>query len=704
MTIETATRTKVAAIPSDAQVMGTDAESMPLTVKGIASRVVLDQREMTATKVYRKHFLVWLLYWLSFQAPFPYRANRAALKAAQYRRRIAGLITRFFLGRDVVAPTIEVRPEGDGYAFVTEYVNGTSPRDKKQARAFLGRVTEAFIKSGLPTWQVTPNNPRAVGNLIETEDGDYRIIDLESNVVTPMMPLSGIWGAAREAHLPAFDDIDVPRLQSFVCKHRTELELALGIKDFRALQRAIHRYAWYERQWHENEPRLWGRLARFAARAIDIPAHVRGLRARSRGGQQMAEGFIRRGIDEWEREERLTGEQASELRGALGKPEMRSVLVNLGAHMAIGIPLRFPLGSVTRLAWTLSLRVRTEWRIIRGDSAKRSLRGVHSLPVALVAAMPGVGGFAYLMSKPLRGQRALAIIPFDRTLRKLPFGMYRRLHLASLMTWLASPSQAGERDAKPGRNRLRPARLVENARLGIASLRPYRRLVAGVAAFNFAALLGGGAYLAATGSTGAFAEMGPITTLKVAEVTAAAALGLLAYRRFWRQPDAERSPLAGGSFFWLIAGAGLGWLALDDYLQIHEKVGSALPGSVPLLNHADDAIVLGYGILGLAMITLFFREIVSSRPVFTLLVAGASLGVLMMAVDFFVPETFFLAGLEDPLHVTAVGSLLAAFAVKYRQVSAEASEAEGERPALPHPKQPAPELAHTTQKRQSVPM
>ena len=86
MTIPTAPRTKVRTIPADAQVIGNDAEALSVTVNGIASRVVLDRKQGTATKVYRKHFLVRLLYWLAFQPSFPYLSNRAALKAAQYRR------------------------------------------------------------------------------------------------------------------------------------------------------------------------------------------------------------------------------------------------------------------------------------------------------------------------------------------------------------------------------------------------------------------------------------------------------------------------------------------------------------------------------------------------------------------------------------------------------------------------------------------
>ena len=260
-------------------------EASLVTMKGIANRVVLDRKNGTATKKYRRHILVRLLYWIAFQSSFPYICNRAALKAAEYRRRVAGLITKFFLGRDVVAPVLEVREGSDGFAFVTEYVEGTKPRDTKKARQFLGQISDAFIETGLPPWQVSPSNPRSVGNLIETEDGDYRIIDLESNIVTPMVPISGLWGAARDGHLPAFDDVDVPRLRAFVASHEGELRTTLGPSDYRDLQYAIDRYDYYETLWHSNEPRIWGRITRFVARALDFPGHARALRNRGRKSQ-----------------------------------------------------------------------------------------------------------------------------------------------------------------------------------------------------------------------------------------------------------------------------------------------------------------------------------------------------------------------------------------------------------------------------------
>ncbi len=50
----------------------------------------------------------------------------------------------------------------------------------------------------------------------------------------------------------------------------------------------------------------------------------------------------------------------------------------------------------------------------------------------------------------------------------------------------------------------------------------------------------------------------------------------------------------------------------------------------------------------------------------------------------------------------AVGSLLVAFAVKYRRQDAEARTAEGQVPALPRLKRPAPEFVYTRPKKQSA--
>ena len=91
--------------------------------KSIASRVFLDHKHHTAIKVYSPPLLVRVLYWLAFQAPFPYVRNQSALMAAKARRRIAGLLTQFWYGRDMVSPVIAISEEGGRYAYVTRLVN-----------------------------------------------------------------------------------------------------------------------------------------------------------------------------------------------------------------------------------------------------------------------------------------------------------------------------------------------------------------------------------------------------------------------------------------------------------------------------------------------------------------------------------------------------------------------------------------------------
>jgi len=150
----------------------------------ISSTVDLDFGRDEAHKVYHPSFPVRLLYRLVFQAPFPYAANHAALEAARQRRLIVDRLTQFWFGHHLVAEVLGVEdtPAG-GHDFVTRLVEGTAPRDKKLVTSFLRQLDRRFLEAGPPTWQVAPYSPHSVTNLIEREDGTYRIIDLESSLV-----------------------------------------------------------------------------------------------------------------------------------------------------------------------------------------------------------------------------------------------------------------------------------------------------------------------------------------------------------------------------------------------------------------------------------------------------------------------------------------------------------------------------------------
>ena len=141
---------------------------------GLASRVLLDRVHGTAIKKYDPPWFVRLLYWLAFQAPFPYVRNEASLRAARARRVIASRLTEFWFGTDHVAATLDIQCDEEGCIFITQLIDGEVPKDKKQARAFLRKIAPRFQEVGLPTWQVDPLNPKAPGNIIGEATPDSR--------------------------------------------------------------------------------------------------------------------------------------------------------------------------------------------------------------------------------------------------------------------------------------------------------------------------------------------------------------------------------------------------------------------------------------------------------------------------------------------------------------------------------------------------
>ena len=644
-----------------------------VTTGSISSTVELDYGRGTAHKTYDPPFWVRALYRMAFQAPFPYTSNHAALEAARQRRRVVGLLTKFWFGQDLVAPVLDIHDEQDGrHAFVTELVRGDQPRDKKRARGFLRELTRHFLQAGLPTWQVTPYNFRAVGNLIEVEDGSYRIIDLESNLVAPLMPLSGIVGAIRQGNFPAFDDIDTERLDCYLAEHAEEITLALGEEDARALHEAAARYAKEANAWHQGERRIVTRVARLLLKLVDVPSWIRGLRRITQGSQVQAETFIRKGIDEWVEERHLTAAEAAKLRQALRTPEVTEVMAHLGAHVAMSVPLRFPLGSIARAGWTVVMRIKAEWAALRWRRPAGSARQVHTLLVAFIGLVPGFGAGAYLFAKPLRSNRALAVVAGDRLLRKLPLGVYRRLHLAALTTWFARSARSS------ARRRPSVRAIASSARARIAGLAHHGRFIASVLAVNLAVVAAGGIVYLTSGSRVIFLEGGLMNSLDSAELLLAGLFGLLAFAVFWR--GASRHASAGeaaGIFFWGASGAGLLVLAADDYFGLHEQIGGWIADNVGVLpiftNSVDDVITLGIGAIGLAFLYIFRHELLARRHSSVLLLGAVAAGGLMVAIDVY--GRGWIGPLEFPAQVSAVGLLLLAYAMRYREVREAGQEA-----------------------------
>ncbi len=239
----------------------------------IASTVVLNPEEGTATKIYKPPGLVKLLYWVAFQAKFPYEHNRAALDAATYRRKIGSALTLHRFGKDLVAHVSAVNCMLGPCEFVTELVSGAEAENDEPTREFLGQLTETFAEAGLSVWQINPRNPHAHTNVIYNAAGDPIIVDLESAVVTPI-PAPGQWRSAmRRGNIPIFDDIDFERLRRYITENELALEASLGQARLAEFKDDVDRAEQAIRTWQESEPRIWGRLIRGVYRLFDWKRH-----------------------------------------------------------------------------------------------------------------------------------------------------------------------------------------------------------------------------------------------------------------------------------------------------------------------------------------------------------------------------------------------------------------------------------------------
>lgn len=650
----------------------------------LASHVYLDRTAGTATKVYAPGLLVKLLYWIAFQAPFPYQRNMDALAAAEQRRKLASLLTRHWYGQDLVAPVLEIGCREDGCIFVTRLIEGSAPRDKKRARRFLRGLAAHFQEVGLPTWQINPLNPRSVDNLIEQPDGTYKIIDLESALVSPLLPLGQWLDALRHGDLPVFDDVFVSKTRRYIAKNHEAHRQNLGDEGVAELQAVVEAYDFYARRWKAAEPRLWTKLARAglatarvagnAAKLFWPPSLFRSmarLLGQARSGQRLAQDWARRGIERWAKEGRISAEQASRLEASLAAPETVSVFTHLGAHLAMSIPLRFPLGSIARPAWTLFFRLAGELRgLIRRDGSAARARSVHTLPVALLSAVPGIGAAAYVIAPSVRRNRALLAILLDQALGKLPFGLYRRLHLAELTVGLARPAPAPPGLAARLRQ-LRPASVLAAGAARLSLIRPYRTMLAAVLIANGTVLAISAAYYL-NGHASPLRESGLVSSVDTSELLAAGVLALAPVFIVWRRRPLQDWAEARSALFWSLSGAGLLLFAFDDLLQVHERTGDLLASHfadyLPGVNQFDDLITASYVAAGLLGICLFRDEITARRPAAAILTLGIGASALMVVLDVLARGP--VEGAEWPAQMAATALLFTAYAVRFREVVA----------------------------------
>jgi hypothetical protein len=413
-------------------------ESKP-HARALTSTVVFN--ESTVSKIYRPGFLPRAIYWLAFQAEFPYMRNEAALNAAVHRRNLIGQLTEFWYGSNHVAPALKVERVSGRFAITSEFIDGSEPEDRGSAKEFLAGLVERFEEAGLPTWQIDPRQPRATDNVIETEDGRYTVVDLESGLVAPLASIRSWKRAFQRGLVPMYDDVFFDVTRSYIEGNEDQMRSQHGDAWLSRLHQTLNETERYTEAWHEREPRIWSRLFGRRSRSADASR------------QHWAIDWFNDAIRNWRDEGRLTGHQAIKLQHKVRSPQFLAVMPHFGVHLGTGVLLRFPLGSIARAAYTAFNFARISVQYLTRKISREQWRegaGIHSPLVILFSAIPGFGAFAYLASKPIRSDHLMLCIGLDAVMMKLPWNIYERTRLRGIVT--RTPAVLTRLSRSTGRN------------------------------------------------------------------------------------------------------------------------------------------------------------------------------------------------------------------------------------------------------------
>lgn len=125
----------------------------------------------------------------------------------------------------------------------------------------------------------------------------------------------------------------------------------------------------------------------------------------------------------------------------------------------------------------------------------------------------------------------------------------------------------------------------------------------------------------------------------------------------------------GRRLFWFLLAAGFLFVALDEMLQIHETLDEWLRdtwlGWPPLFRNWNDVIVIAYGVGGLALLGVYWRELARLPRAFGLLGLGGCFYVLHTGIDSLVSQSAAKTLVEESAKLTATAffalAMLAAF-------------------------------------------
>lgn len=410
--------------------------------------------EDRVVKVYAPGFVPRAIYWLAFQAEFPYIRNRQALEAAVERRNLAAMLTEHWYGERRVALATGLEPVHGQPGLASERIVGAAPSNKPAAKQFLTTLRGHFETAGLPTWQIDPRQPRAVDNVLESADGTYMIVDLESGLVSPLASFKTWRRALRRGMAPLYDDVYFDITRAYVTGEADAMRAQHGDAWLAELEAQVTRAESAANAWHAGEPRIWSRIVKGFWTGFGVKTWPARVRARLAGSQEKALGWMADAVDTWQLEGRITLREGDELRAQMATPTFQAVLPHLGAHLVITVILRFPFGSLARMAWTIwglgAASVKLLARRIDRRTWKQAWDMHHPL-VILLSAIPGFGAFAYLAAKPVRSNRLLVRVALDAVLHKVPWRLYHRSGLRRLIVRPAQPQRGTVQEVAPAR-------------------------------------------------------------------------------------------------------------------------------------------------------------------------------------------------------------------------------------------------------------
>jgi hypothetical protein len=262
------------------------------------------------------------------------------------------------------------------------------------------------------------------------------IVDLESGLVAPIASRTTWQRAIRRGLVPLYDDTFFDITREYIARNEAAIRAVLGAERMDELMATLTAAEAAALAWHGSEPRLWSRLVRGLWTGFGVRTWRSRAAATLAGSQEKAQAWIGRAITTWETEGRVTAAEAATMRAHMHSAEFQAMLPHLGAHIIISIPLRFPLGSIARVAWTVGVLGVATGRLLMRRIDRRAWQQawqIHSPLVALLSAVPGFGTFAYLAAKPVRSNRLVLRATADVALQKLPWRLYHRTGLPRLI-------------------------------------------------------------------------------------------------------------------------------------------------------------------------------------------------------------------------------------------------------------------------------